>query len=185
MPTFSTVPIIQQLKAVDNGKTFKLIGGAAEIPRLLDMENINTSLMPFCGVVPSESMVTDNEGLNGVWQVETNYFDCVVILDNTTNTLDTSGQAATVDFFGTCRDAVFKCILNWNPPFNAPQPISFDGYQLEDLTTSRVVYRLKFRCDINISSDDGYMSPQFPDWTIDPVEVDATIPGQPTHLITK
>lgn len=184
MAIFSTVEIIKQIKAVDNGQTFKLVGGAAQIARLLDMENINQEHMPFCGVVPSEGQTTDNEALNGTWQTLTEYFNCVIILDNTRNNLDTAGQTCVVDFY-ECRDALFKCIYNWNPSFNITKPISFDGYELDSLTVSRIVYKATFKCEITISSDDGYQSPQFPDWGIDKVEVDADPVIGSNHLITE
>ncbi|WP_144880503.1 phage tail terminator protein [Gluconacetobacter diazotrophicus] len=181
MTAFSTVPIIQQIKA--NTKLLKLVGGAAEIARFLDTENITPQMMPFCGVIYSDSQCSENDGLNTVWQVENIQFDCVIILDNTTNQIDTAGQAAAIEFFDVKTD-VNKCILNWVPPFNAQTPISFVGGGLEELTMSRATYKLTFKCNINISADDGYLSPTYSPWQFDSVEVDATPSDSPTSHIT-
>jgi hypothetical protein len=162
---FNTVDIINQIR--NETKIFKFVAGAADLARIIDMENITPKMMPACFVVLKDVSYTSNESYNGIWQIETNYFDCVVIIDNTKNEQDLSGQSGYVDFSKICFPDLKKCLLNWKPPFNSPEPISLESCALDTMTTSRIIYNVTFKCVVNISSDDGYISPQYPDWTIE------------------
>lgn len=179
---FNTVDIIQQI--TNQTKVFKFVAGTAELARIIDMENITPNMMPACFVVLKETTYDENEGMNTSWQLETNYFDCVIVLDNTVNGMDSSGNECYVDYSLNCLPDLRRCILNWVPPFNSPTPITHEHNNLDTMTQSRLMYTVTFKCDVNISADDGYISPQYPDWSIDSAEISGDTGGI-NNLITK
>lgn len=158
---------IRQIAAVFNGN----VAGAAEYAS--GVEDQVWLPMPAAYVIPLEEEASENQSMNGLWQISTESVGIIVLLDNTA---DRRGQApvATLD---QVKASLFTAILNWRPDSsadNATQPAGNPeqdhetrGFRLERggiiaFDRARLRYQWDFALDVTFTDADGWQPPATP-----------------------
>lgn len=133
-------PIVAHLRQYCPSFSGRVAGG-------IDFEAVAASAKlshPSAYVIAVSDKATQNDVLNGLRQVITDFFDVVLVVD----TRDERGQEA-ADLTHLFRAEIWLALVAWVP---GPEytPIEYGGGELLSINRSRVVYRFTFSADFQI-----------------------------------
>ena len=152
------VGVIQQLRALAplfNGN----VAGAAAYAR--GVEDQVWLPMPAAYVVPLHDSVGANESMSGLYQIVTQNFAVIVVIDNSSDPSDRRGQSA-VQSLDAIQAGIRKAIVNWRPDVNYLAPgltnevkgIRETGGGLIEFDRSRLRWQFEFALDVTLTDSD-------------------------------
>ncbi len=179
--------VASQLRAVATVFGGNVAGAAAYANGVADQVWLP---LPAAYVIPREEDAEPNDSWPGLNQIIRERISVIVVLSTpnaggASDAADRRGQAAAAQL-PTLRAAIFKALLNWQPPgANAARGIAYLGARFPEegaFDRARFFYEFTFGLDVTITDADG--------WTVQGlplVEVQGTItdgPGGATYATT-
>ncbi|WP_334473718.1 phage tail terminator protein [Arsenophonus sp. PmNCSU2021_1] len=122
------------------------IGGAAEYGTALECTHLE---LPSAYVVPSGSTVGEQRSQTDYWQVLTDQFSVIVILNNT----DKRGQYASCDLIDEVRSEIWRAILGWSPD-PAYGAIEYADDEYLDMNQDELIWQFNFKAETEINAED-------------------------------
>ncbi|WP_049687897.1 phage tail terminator protein, partial [Yersinia aldovae] len=123
------------------------VAGAAEYGLLT--ENSKMAL-PSAWVIPTNDTVGEQRSQTDYWQIVTDGFAVVVVMDNSA---DQRGQKAAFDAVHDLRAELFKALLGWQPE-PCYDAIQYDGGNLLDTNRAHLYYQYDFSAKMEINEED-------------------------------
>lgn len=127
------------------------VAGAAEFNAALETDALMT--LPAAYVLRLQSSPTENDSLDGLYQVSTRRIAVAVALDNSA---ERRGQAA-ITSLDAIEAALFGAILNWRPdPDRSARGFASDGDHLLHSDRARLWHQFEFVLEETITDADGF-----------------------------
>lgn len=122
------------------------IGGTAEYGAALECTHVE---LPSAYVVPGGSTVGEQRSQTDYWQVLTDQFSVIVILNNT----DKRGQYTSCDLIDEVRSEIWRAILGWTPD-TAYGAIEYADDEYLDMNQDELIWQFNFKAETEINAED-------------------------------
>lgn len=150
--------VIDQLKTYAVDALGGRIAGVADFAR--GLETVTNMPLPCAYVYPLTDEAEPNTDLNGDQQIFWESFAVTVEFDQTRTSLaDSRTGFAGVNQVNNMKKAIWKAILNWQPPSNAdraPRGIEYVGGELLSFDRARLFWQYTFRQQALVTDADGF-----------------------------